>query len=203
MTRKFDFSDKRFVIEALNLELTYENVFHYKTIYQHLHEWFLREGFTDVDGDSDHWETLYWERVNQGGAKEHHIWWRMLRIPRGENPSNPFVIHFVKLNFQALGMKTVEASFKGKRLKTNKGELNLRLKALVVVDPYKKFRNHWLLKHYMKFLLTHVYKDRLFREEATLKKDVEGIINRFKQYMQMITEAMPKPFFPEKGVGTA
>lgn len=202
MVFQVDFEDKRFVRKIVDLEINYEDVFHYKQLYRNMHDWFKEDNYKDAYGDSDHWETLYWERVLQTGGKDHHLWWRLIRLPEGENPKNPFIQYYIKIEFRALNMKQVEVVVKGKRVKTNKGELSILIKAYLLIDPYKKFRNHWLLKHFINVLLDKTYKRRIEAARDDLKEKIEEIVEKIKQYLELVT---PKPtmklFHPEKGIG--
>ena len=184
-----DISIGKFEIEA-------EDVFHIKTLYESLHDWFIEEGFDDVDGYQDRFEQLYWERVNATGAKDSHIWWRVVKVPE----KSKYFRYYLRFDFQGLNMKQVEIMHKGQKVKTDKADLIMRMEGVLQLDYLNQFE-----KGFFKGF-EELYRKRMLHEKREYFKDelyntMYRLSARVKSYLKLRTPfKAPRTFRPEVGL---
>jgi len=191
-----DLADSEHVLFVAEFEIEHEDVFHLKNLYKLIYEWFGVNDFKSMEND-DKWETLYWQRVLQSGDMEHHMWWRVQKIPY----NNKYYKYYVKFDFQTLNMGKAETTVKGQKLSTNKGDLIIRCRSYLVLDYSQEGRKHPIMKYMHKRFIKRIYKkqiDYLKGDLWTLTYKLQDVI---KQYMRLKNPyEMPKSFHPELGV---
>ncbi|MBN1275841.1 hypothetical protein JXA12_06160 [Candidatus Woesearchaeota archaeon] len=186
--------DKDHNIRASYFEVEYEEVFHLKELYKLVFEWTELWQYGSIDGIGEI-ESLYWERVNQNGSQEHHIWWRF------ERKINSYVKYFIKFDFQTLNMSKIEVMHKGKKAKTNKGDVIMRADAWVMLDWQDQWKNHWLLKHVDEWYVKRWYKSQVEQHKKALWFELYNLEDSIKQYLTLHTQfERPEQFRPAKGL---
>lgn len=188
-------------ILATRFEIEHEDVFHLKNLYKLVHEWLEDEDFISIDtiseGDNDKVETLYLDRINMSGEKEHFIWWRTVQVPRG----NSYYRYFLKIDWQTLYMKNIEIMHKGHKFKTNKGDVILRIEAWLQLDYQDKWRKNPFLNIFEKWFRERFYLDSIKKYRDDLYLTAFRLHNTIKQYLELKAPTdWGKPFHPEKGV---
>jgi len=184
-------------IEVAWFEIEHEDVFHMKELYKLVHDWFTLNGFKDLDDGKENFETYYFQRDLPSGNSEHHIWWRTHNIPKGNN----YYKYYLKLDYQTLNMGKGEAMKKGVKMKTNLGDVVFRVRAFVMLDYKKEWRNHSILSLFDNFFIKRLYKKHIdfLREDLWIK--VYGLNDVIKDYMKLKTSReMQKPFHPQLGL---
>ena len=188
--------DKDKDISVGKFEIEEEDVLHIKTLYENLHDWLLEENFEDVDGFGDKFEQLYWERITASGAKEHHIWWRVVKYPDGKG----YYRYFVRIEFQSLNTKDVEIMHKGQKVKTNKSDLIMRMEGILQLDYQDKFKNS-MLKGMEEFYRKKFYEEKKEQHRDELYNTMYRLSARIKAYLKMRTIYKPlRTFKPELGL---
>jgi hypothetical protein len=189
MIRKGDERD----ILVTKFEIDVEDVFHLKNLYKMIYEWAKIEGWkTDGEGEP---EILYWER--RGQVTEHQIWWRYIMNP----DNNAFYKYYLKIDYQTLGMTSLEVPYDGKKVKSNKGELILRVQAWMITDPNNAWENAPFLKQLEKMFRNKIYKQQIEEYKKRLELTAERLRNQIKTYLQLQLPYTPqKAFIPERGV---
>ncbi|MFH1072038.1 MAG: hypothetical protein V1743_01260 [Nanoarchaeota archaeon] len=185
-------------ILAARWEIEHEEVFHLKNLYKVMFEWLLEEGYSDmfIKGNNN-FENLYYERILQGGDKEHHIWWRCQLVPS----DNGYYRYVLKIDFQTLTMGTKEIMHQGMKFKTYEGDLILRCEAWIQLDYKNEWENHWLLKYF-----DEAYRKRLYKKNVEIyKQDLYNTAYRLqtfvKEFLMLKSPIeMPHPFHPQKGI---
>lgn len=202
---KFDPNDS-LTWEIANFEVEKEDVFHLKNLYKMIQEWLDLNFFYSVDQSTiasdprsrdKNIETLYFQRILQDGKSEHHIWWRVHKIPR----QNKYYKYYMKLDFQTLNMGTKEVTIRGEKIKTNQGDIIIRCKCYLVIDYNHEWRNHWFLKHFQRLFLQYIYKKQIDYLKTDVWLTTYKLQDVIKQYLNMKTPYdMPRPFHNEGGV---
>jgi hypothetical protein len=183
----FVFKHRKKDIEVIDndqqFEITIKKQFHLKNLYKDLHEWLQENEYYDAEtGKGDKFETLYWEFMKPGGVTNHHIWWRVLKNPRGTNGKR--FRYFMKINFQTLGLKKVETIIDGKKFKLDKGELSMKIKTYVQVDPNEEWKNHPIIKHFENILINRWFKKKIENHKKLAYQDMLAIHRRIKQFLE-------------------
>lgn len=178
------------------LDFVIFDVLHLKNLYKAIHLWVTEEGY---DPGSDKWmETLYLEKIGQAG-KEHWVWWRC------NKQVNSMFTRVLNIDMHTLAMKDVEVMHEGKKLKSNKGEFEIFINGILVMDKDDKWKKNILLrnKNLRNWFVKRFYKARRSREEADLYKDMVRLMDYVKQHLELKTflhEYSGEAFIPKKGV---
>ncbi|MBN1385954.1 hypothetical protein JW968_03175 [Candidatus Woesearchaeota archaeon] len=188
------------VMVVNDIALKYRDVFHMKGLYQMIRFWLLYEDFVREDYDQPssekYMEKLMLERREKGGHKEMWIWWRTFK------DETKFFRLELDVDYHVLFMKDIEIMHEGVKLKTQQGEVEIKLTARVVMDPEGDWEKNKILKA---FNLHNFVKKRLLKKELEgyklkLYRKTYELHRRIKQYLDMKgfleeTEA----FWPQHG----
>jgi hypothetical protein len=185
-----------------SFSLNFKHIFSMEYLYKRVREWLIEENYVS-DGtapNGDKWmEKLYLERIGSNGAKQIWIWWR----PSKEH-INPFFKFYLNIEFHALNLLTEEIIVEGTKVKTNKGECETFITAMMELDPKGEWEKNFFLKnkYIQNFYLNRIYKQRIEDAEEELVKEAARLLGAIKQYFQLeswLPEYAGKPFHPSKG----
>ena len=189
------------------LRIKYNDVFHFKNLYNMLHEYLVDENWYGGDGGQDYptashrdIETLYMERTMQKalhkGGKQYWIWWRLRRNPLYRY--NGYYEYKLDIDWHAEYMQTVDIMHQGKKIKADKGELEIHINAKIVkTDLAKKWEHHWLLKHFQKAYEQRIINQDLDKAEKDLWREVYRLQAVIKSYLNLRNFIpVPEPFHP-------
>ena len=143
----------------------------YDEVYAMLFEWFRDKNYKIK-------EDLYNEKLLSNG-KEVIIKWR------AERKVTDYFKFQIMLDWHILGMKDAEVEIDGKKVSTNKGEVEIVFKANIIKDYEKR----WEDKPFWKFMRS-VYEKYVIREtvdefEDDLKDDVREVIKDLKGFLRI------------------
>ncbi len=183
-------------ILASYIEIENEETFHMKNLYKMIHDWLDEEGFKSIYEDTNP-EIFYLERMLGTGTKEHRIWWRCLMSPRGSK----YYRYFLKIDFMTLNMKSIEVMHQGHKMKTDRGDVIIKIWAYIQLDYKKEWRKNSFLMKFDKWFRERIYKAQIEAYKIDLYKTTYRLQNIIKQYLKLKTVyEVPKPFHPEKGL---
>jgi len=166
------------IIYAAKFRFKYKDIFGLKSFYTMLHEWINTHDWHDVDG-KDHYEDFYLEKVEPGDFKEIHIWWR----PQKEGTS--FYRYKMLVDFKCLYLKQTEIMYKGKKLKADKGEVEMKVWSFIELDYEKKWREHPILKNFYDIYVKRILWSELLRQKLLLYRETYEMQNWMKNFLQM------------------
>jgi hypothetical protein len=194
---KFEGEDDQYNLLIASVEIENEETFHMKNLYKMIHDWLDEEGFKDIYGDTENPEIFYLERILLSGAKEHRIWWRCMKNPQ----KSSYYQYYLKIDFMTLNMKSIEVMHQGHKMKTDRGDVIIRISAYLQLDYKNEWRNSSFLMNFDKLFRKRIYKAQIESYKVDLYKTIYRLQNTIKQYLKLknIYE-MPKPFHPEKGL---
>lgn len=152
-------------IQAANFRIKFKDIFNLTEFYKAMHEWLLEYDWSSVDYDgkienNEWWETLYLERESGGGMKEMWWWWRMQKIPT----SNSYYKYHLDVDSHIVTMLPAEVMRDGKKLKVNKGEVEVTLWAYIEFDYDGKWSTHPILKAFNQIFPKRIFKKDLYEE---------------------------------------
>ena len=176
----FDPQSQNPVIYAAKFRFKYKDVFHMKNFYTHLHDWLNEHEWIDREG-KDHFEDLYFEKIEPGDYKEIHVWWRPIK------KGTDFYRYKMLINFKVLYMKSTEIMYKGKKLKVDKGEVEMKIWSNLELDWNKKWRSHPILKHFYEMYVKRIMWSELLRNKLLLYRETMEMHNWMKSFLQMKT----------------
>ena len=199
MPKKAEISGLISIFPEFNpLRIKYKDIFDLKAFYETLREYFLEQGWGNTEGDiADHWETYYGEKIDGGGAKELWMRWRLVK----NAPDTSFIRYYLDIDWHVLALVSAEVVRDGQKLKVNKGECELNIRAYL--DPlYKKqFEKDFFLKQILNIFSKRVYRRTLEQRKKELYQEVYALQNFIKQWFKMkryLPYEESKAFFPSQ-----
>jgi hypothetical protein len=198
----------RIIREVPAFKIKYSDVFHLKNLYVMMHEYLCEEAWTGSGGtkeqpNSTHSdiEKLYMERYHQKalhrGGTELWIWWRLQKNPWLKN--NDYYQYRMEIDFHGMYMEKIEIMHQGKKIKVDKGEMEIEFRPKIVRMPLAaKWKSHWFLKHFR-----DIYEKRIIHQDLDkLEKDLwreayrlQGVVKAYLNLRNFIP--VPEPFHPK------
>ena len=185
-------------------KVKYKDVFHLKNMYTMMHEYLAEEGWrgphsgaASAYSHSDI-EKLYLEKFSQKGlhqgGKEMWIYWRMYKQYEGKF-SGYFKNH-LDIDFHMVYITNMEVIHQGKKMKIQKGEIEMSFRAWIEGDYEGKWKNHWLLKHLQDVFEKRVWSQQLDKREKELWREAYRLQTRVKRYLNLrVFIPTPEPFW--------
>ena len=152
-------------------KLTQVGYWGYEDVYNMLFNWLKNHGYALS-------ENSYKEKLS-GGGKEIIIGWE------AKKKVTDYFLYQIELNWHILGMKDAEVEIDGKKIKTNKGELEIDFKGTIIKDYEKK----WTDKPIYKFL-RGIYEEYIIRKtideyEDDLEGQTKELITDLKAFLRI------------------
>ncbi|MEW5896059.1 MAG: hypothetical protein AB1668_00020 [Nanoarchaeota archaeon] len=169
------------LVQVASSSVKYKDIFDMKTFYEALHEWLAEYQWTDIQDKSDKYETFYGERIGRDGAKELWIRWRMHRNPEGA----PMLTYYLDFDYHCLQLISTEVVREGKKLKVNKGEVEIIVKAFIEEKYKEKFAGHSLLRHVGGLFSRRIYDVIMNQRKKELYQEVYILLNFIKQWFKL------------------
>jgi hypothetical protein len=189
-------------------KVKYNDVFHLKNLYIMMHEYLVEEGWLGEGGVKAHpsdshmdIEKLYMERLHQKalhrGGREIWIWWRVRKNPFGKKQG--YYEFTLDIDFHGMYMQKIEIMHQGKKLKVDKGELEIFFKPKLVRTPLaEKWKDHWFLKHWQELYEKRIISQDLDKMEKELWREsyrIQAVIKAYLNLRNFIP--VPEPFHPK------
>ena len=174
--------------EIAKLTLSYEDIFSLNHFLMLLREMLIENGYAPLE-EEDFPENFYLERVNPIEGKEIVIFWRLKKTPKKEQK---FFSYWLDIDLHITGLKDIEILFKGERVRTTKGKIEIALLGNLVID----YKGTWL-----DLDLVKPFRNLIFN--AFFKKSFEGLIKKFSEEIAALREGIKdflrvEAYIPEK-----
>lgn len=163
------------------IRVKYKDVFSIKAFYEALHEWLLEYEWKDLEEGSDKYERFYGERVRQDRSKEIWIRWRTCK----KAPDADYLTYYLDFDFHSPAIVTMEVIKEGKKLKTNKGELELTLRAFIEENYKETMEGHPFLKHFKDLFAKRIYNKTIVERKKELYREVYALQTFIKQWFKL------------------
>jgi len=184
------------------IRIVYVDVYLLAELYKFIREWLVEEGYA-TDGPSgkdsgnsadQYMEKFYFER-NLNGVKEQVIWWRTFKKAIGANAR---IMKHLDLDYHQLGIKDVEAISEGKKIKAQKGEVEIYIIPYLMVDLEKGGGS--LSKRLLRWFKKNMYDEEIEQARIDSYNDALKLEGEIKQFLEMPREAVfHSSFHPTKG----
>jgi len=188
----------------------YKDVFHLKNLYIMLHEYMYEEGWygrpKPESGATKYASTahaniekLYLEKfcqkgLHQGG-KEMWIWWRMMKRP--DSKFNNYFSYWIDIDFHMVYIQNIEVMHQGKKMKVQKGEMEIFIRPKIMADINGEWEKHWFLKHVQDIYEKRILSQELDKRAKELWREGYRLSAVIKRYLNMRTFIpTPEPFHP-------
>ena len=175
-------------ILAADFKLKYRDVFDLKALYRVMDEWLKERDWVDAEDGKNHYEVFFLERTHAGGDKEFKFWWRPEQIPS----DNSFYKYHLDIDVHCLFMLETEIMREGKKVKADKGQLEIALKAYIELDFEGKWSKHPLIRNFKEIFVKRIMKSDLYeKHKLELYREAYRFSGMIKKYLKM------KGFLPE------
>lgn len=194
-------------ILAAQFRIKYRDIFNMQDLYRTLHEWIKDNQWNDIQDDTegDAHESFYYDRTDLYGNKEIWAWWRMWQFPDAEpaDTSNSFFRYHLDIDLHVLHLKEHEIMQAGKKIKTNTGEIEIKIWSWIELDYKGQWSKHPILKFFFEIFEARIFEHDLERHKHELYRQTYLLQNQIKQYLQLKTwlpQVQIKPFHHGIGV---
>ncbi|MBI4441663.1 hypothetical protein HY639_05835 [Candidatus Woesearchaeota archaeon] len=169
-------------IQIFKTTLKFKDVFDAQGLYTLMHAWLTERGWVDPDTNSpDNHEVSYLEKVTSSGAKIHMIVWQFHKLPE----KSKFFKWILKMNINTSDLATVEIMHQGKKIKANKGGIDIIIDAKMQIDYMAVWANHPFLALFRIFFEKKIYKGEIDRMKNGLFGEMTELQARIKQYLEL------------------
>lgn len=166
-----------------------KEVFKLEDLYKIMHEWLVENGYA-TRADEKFPEKYFLHKVTPAGVE---IWfrWRMKKSPL------PGIQKFwrfdLDIDTHVLGLQDVEVVVQNKKIKANKGEVEVQASANLVLDASGDWSKNALLKPFKKFYFSRVIAKKRDMLKKKLYDDAFELRDVINNYLQLET------FIPVRG----
>jgi hypothetical protein len=181
--------------------ITYKGVFHFKNLYKFLKEWLDAYNFKSDSGGAT-WEAFYWERRSATGHTDYNIWWRLKKHP-DEQPSS-WIEYKLNIDFIGIAIEKTDTMLNGKKTGAYKGELNINITPVILIDKQKLWDDSTILGKFTKSFLKRTYKKEIKYHKDQLDDVIFQLQEAVKHFLGLSTFGnYGEGFHPTKGLGWA
>lgn len=143
----------------------------YTEVYTMLFNWLKDHNYSIT-------EKMYKEKLS-GGGKEILIEW-----DAGKKVTDYFK-YTINLNWHILGMKDAEVEIEGKKMKTNKGELEIVFKGTLVKDYEKRWEDKPIHKFMRGLYEEYIIRKTISEYESDLEDQTKELITDLKAFLRI------------------
>jgi len=186
---------ENFMIAAY-FRIKFKDIFDLKEFYSVLHDWLMEYEWESVDSNgnlegfaSEYWETMYLESEDASGVKDQWWWWRLQKVP------SKYYKYHLDIDIRNIAIATTEVVREGKKLKVNKGEIELKVWAIIEYDYKGEWSKNPILKPFREIFHRRIFfkdlytarKLELYREAYILNSFIKRWfkINRFLPFEEV------------------
>lgn len=179
------------------VKVKYKDVFDIKEFYLSMQEWLLEHDWKDEEDKLDRWETYYGERVSQDGSKEIWFRWRATK----DAPHSVYLKYYIDLDYHCLGLSPAEIVKEGRKMKVNKGEIEIAINMSIEPKYLSEFEKSALLKQVKELFQKRVYHKVLEQRKKELYQEAYELQNYIKQWFKLkryLPYEETRSFFPSQ-----
>ena len=125
-------------------------------------------------------EDLYNEKLSSNGKEVIILW-------TAEKKITDYFKFQIKLDWHILGMKDAEVEVDGKKVKTNKGEVEIVFKGTIIKDYEKRWEDKPLWKFLRGIYEKYVIRETVTEFEDDLEDEVKDMIKNMKSFLRIPT----------------
>ncbi|MEM1535244.1 MAG: hypothetical protein QXE64_00190 [Candidatus Pacearchaeota archaeon] len=159
-------SEKELIYET---KVKHDGIFDFKALYAFLYDWFAdREYFIK--------EESYTEKIKAEG-KEIEIKWKCLK------KITDYFRFEIEIKWRISRLVDIEITKEGKKIKANKGEVEIKFSGTLERDYENKFETSAFTKFLRSVYDRYIIRTRIEQMEGELTKEVIDASNQVKSYL--------------------
>ncbi len=153
-------------------KMKYTGIFLFKDFYQFCYDWLTDETGLFI------MEDKYIEKL-EGSAKNIDVGWT------GTKKVTDYFKFKVEVAFRILGLKNIEISRDNKKIKTNKGSVEIKVKGTLIRDYQGKFERSYIQKFLRSIYEKWVIPSRIDQFEDKLVEECDEFLTEAKAYLDL------------------
>lgn len=158
--------------QVYSSKMKYGGIFNFKDFYNFCYQWLTEESGLSVE------EEEYSEKL-KGATKDIDIKWK------GSAKVSDYFAFEVKVEFKILAMSEVEINDGGVKIKTNKGEVSVKVKGTLVKDYDGKFETSARMRMWRGIYEKWIINQRIGNFEDKLAGDCDNFIGQAKAFLDL------------------
>ena len=155
------------------LKVVYKGLFDMSDLYKEIKFWLDNKNYGDEN--SDFKEETYVERL-KGESKQIEVKWIC------EKEASDYSKNQITITFFVVGLSEAETDWKGKKIKTNQGEIEINISSNLITNASGKWENGSLMK---KMYEKMIIKDRLEDEKIDLYNNTYKLHDTIKSFLEL------------------
>jgi len=157
--------------EVYKQKLKQKGYWNYDELYNMAFNWLKDHNFSLK-------ESLYNEKL-QANGKEIVITWE------AKKKVTDYFVNKITLDWHILGLNDAEVEIDGKKTKTNKGELEITFKGILVNDYEQRWEDKPLWKFLRGIYEKYVIRETVDEYEDDIEDDVKEMISEMKAFLRI------------------
>lgn len=153
-------------------KVKYDGIFSFKDFYKFCYEWLVDETRLNLA------ETKYVEKI-KGSSKDIDVEWE------GSKEMTDYFRFDGKIKFRILGLTEVEINDGGRKIKTNKGSVEISIKGTLVRDYEGKFETTAFKKFLRSIYEKWVINNRISDYEDKVANACDEFLGQAKAYLDL------------------
>ena len=158
--------------QIFSSKIKYDGIFNFPSFYKFCYDWLVEEIGLDMSEDA------YKEKIT-GDSKNIDVEWS------GSKKLSDYFRFDVKVTFQVIALSKLEINQDGKKIKTNKGSAELKIKGTLVRDYKGKFEmtasKKFMRSVYEKFII----HSRIEEVEGMIAGKCDEFLSQAKAYLDL------------------
>ena len=169
-------------IEISKFRVKYKDFFDLRKFYEDIHDWLKEKGYTDLEDKKDHYEILYLEKIDTAGFKEQWMRWRPQRVPN----NSKYYRYWIDFDWHNVGIGKADIVKQGKKLKVNKGEIELSVAVYLELDYQGLFEHSPILKFFRQLFRERIFRIDIYEDrKRELYREVHEMENWIKHWFKL------------------
>lgn len=151
-------------------------------MYTLVYEWLVDNGWHDRDNDTFFPEIAYVER-DGGGGKEIWVYWKLSN--NYDDAPEGFANKKMDITFHCLSIKSEEMVIKGKKIKTQKGEFEINVKAYLELNYKKYWEQNKIPKFFQDIMMKRTIKRKVEKWRDNVRSDALRLREAINIYLKI------------------
>ena len=164
------------------IRVKYKDIFDFNQFYKDFREYLIENDWGDKEeGGGDHWESYYYERIDKDGAKEYWFRWRVYK----KAAQAAYIGYYLDFDWHCIAIQPAEIIRDGKKLKVNKGEIEIYIKAFLDEEYKADFNKNFILREVKKIFSKRLYHHTIEDRKKELYQEAYALQNWMKQWFKL------------------
>lgn len=155
-----------------DIKIKQKSIFDFGELYKIVFRWFEVHGY-------DFHEKEYLKEEFPGRGENLQLFWE------GKKQFDTYTSFVIEINFFVIGLTSVEIEKNGLKIKTNQGDMEIRMSAYLLKDPQDKWTKGPLGKGMRALYEGFIARERLSNLETELYNESHQLIDEIKSFVSL------------------